>query len=247
MFSQKTQLLSFFLCLTFSMIQSNPCCANLAVKHYMLKPIQRIPQYQLLLTGENFYTLERFYEGNGSAFLYINHCHNARVLLCGCLGVLGMAVQFLGYFEWFPGCCFVVSKVFWVVFSAHSGAVVSELACYTLTLGVFSACFFLAHCNVCLIGLTPLNEIWTEMDDDIPVWQAALIEIISQMKWKLNWLQLQWHYCVFRAALHHNWILFASLIIIFLFITVKHLWNNRYCINHCINKDDSNLVATSLK
>ncbi|CAM4735226.1 unnamed protein product [Leuciscus chuanchicus] len=30
--------------------ESNPCCANLAVKHYMLKPIQRIPQYQLLLT-----------------------------------------------------------------------------------------------------------------------------------------------------------------------------------------------------
>ncbi|ROL46617.1 FYVE, RhoGEF and PH domain-containing protein 6 [Anabarilius grahami] len=31
--------------------ESNPCCANLAVKHYMLKPIQRIPQYQLLLTA----------------------------------------------------------------------------------------------------------------------------------------------------------------------------------------------------
>ncbi|XP_067292459.1 FYVE, RhoGEF and PH domain-containing protein 6-like isoform X2 [Pseudorasbora parva] len=30
--------------------ESKPCCANLAVKHYMLKPIQRIPQYQLLLT-----------------------------------------------------------------------------------------------------------------------------------------------------------------------------------------------------
>ncbi|XP_073720617.1 uncharacterized protein [Misgurnus anguillicaudatus] len=31
--------------------ESDPCCANLAVKHYMLKPIQRIPQYQLLLTA----------------------------------------------------------------------------------------------------------------------------------------------------------------------------------------------------
>ncbi|XP_016325182.1 FYVE, RhoGEF and PH domain-containing protein 6-like [Sinocyclocheilus anshuiensis] len=31
--------------------ESHPCCANLAVKHYMLKPIQRIPQYQLLLTS----------------------------------------------------------------------------------------------------------------------------------------------------------------------------------------------------
>ncbi|KAA0724231.1 FYVE, RhoGEF and PH domain-containing protein 6 [Triplophysa tibetana] len=31
--------------------ESDPRCANLAVKHYMLKPIQRIPQYQLLLTA----------------------------------------------------------------------------------------------------------------------------------------------------------------------------------------------------
>ncbi|MCI4380183.1 hypothetical protein PGIGA_G00236850 [Pangasianodon gigas] len=30
--------------------ESSPCCANLALKHYMLKPIQRVPQYQLLLT-----------------------------------------------------------------------------------------------------------------------------------------------------------------------------------------------------
>ncbi|XP_066505097.1 FYVE, RhoGEF and PH domain-containing protein 6-like isoform X2 [Hoplias malabaricus] len=30
--------------------ESSPCCANLAVKHYMLKPVQRLPQYQLLLT-----------------------------------------------------------------------------------------------------------------------------------------------------------------------------------------------------
>ncbi|KAL7885616.1 hypothetical protein AOLI_G00059110 [Acnodon oligacanthus] len=30
--------------------ESSPCCASLAVKHYMLKPVQRLPQYQLLLT-----------------------------------------------------------------------------------------------------------------------------------------------------------------------------------------------------
>ncbi|XP_015819633.1 FYVE, RhoGEF and PH domain-containing protein 6 [Nothobranchius furzeri] len=30
--------------------QASPRCANLALKHYLLKPVQRIPQYQLLLT-----------------------------------------------------------------------------------------------------------------------------------------------------------------------------------------------------
>uniref|UniRef100_A0A7N6BKV1 FYVE, RhoGEF and PH domain containing 6 n=1 Tax=Anabas testudineus TaxID=64144 RepID=A0A7N6BKV1_ANATE len=30
--------------------EANPRCANLALKHYLLKPVQRIPQYQLLLT-----------------------------------------------------------------------------------------------------------------------------------------------------------------------------------------------------
>ncbi|PIO32747.1 hypothetical protein AB205_0007360 [Aquarana catesbeiana] len=29
----------------------SPRCANLALKHYLLKPVQRIPQYRLLLTG----------------------------------------------------------------------------------------------------------------------------------------------------------------------------------------------------
>uniref|UniRef100_A0A8D0D1H1 FYVE, RhoGEF and PH domain containing 6 n=1 Tax=Sander lucioperca TaxID=283035 RepID=A0A8D0D1H1_SANLU len=28
----------------------SPCCANLALKHYLLKPVQRIPQYRMLLT-----------------------------------------------------------------------------------------------------------------------------------------------------------------------------------------------------
>uniref|UniRef100_A0AAY4DTN4 FYVE, RhoGEF and PH domain containing 6 n=1 Tax=Denticeps clupeoides TaxID=299321 RepID=A0AAY4DTN4_9TELE len=32
--------------------EMSPRCANLALKHYLLKPVQRIPQYQLLLTGE---------------------------------------------------------------------------------------------------------------------------------------------------------------------------------------------------
>lgn len=30
--------------------EASPCCANLALRHYLLKPVQRIPQYQLLLT-----------------------------------------------------------------------------------------------------------------------------------------------------------------------------------------------------
>ncbi|KAK5867155.1 hypothetical protein PBY51_011671 [Eleginops maclovinus] len=30
--------------------EANPRCANLALKHYLLKPVQRIPQYQMLLT-----------------------------------------------------------------------------------------------------------------------------------------------------------------------------------------------------
>ncbi|KAM9311669.1 FYVE, RhoGEF and PH domain-containing protein 6 [Gastrophryne carolinensis] len=30
--------------------ETSPCCANLALKHYLLKPVQRIPQYRLLLT-----------------------------------------------------------------------------------------------------------------------------------------------------------------------------------------------------
>lgn len=42
---------SLLLSVSLFLIQSSPCCANLALKHYMLKPIQRLPQYQLLLTG----------------------------------------------------------------------------------------------------------------------------------------------------------------------------------------------------
>lgn len=40
----------------------------------------------------------------------------------------------------------------------------------------------------------------------------------------------------FEAALQQNWILIASLISTFLFINGKLLWNNRYCIEHSINK-----------
>ena len=32
-------------------LQLSPRCASLALRHYMLKPIQRIPQYRLLLQG----------------------------------------------------------------------------------------------------------------------------------------------------------------------------------------------------
>lgn len=38
------------MCLFF-LSKASPRCANLALKHYLLKPVQRIPQYQLLLTG----------------------------------------------------------------------------------------------------------------------------------------------------------------------------------------------------
>ncbi|KAI1239015.1 FYVE, partial [Lamprotornis superbus] len=31
--------------------EMSPRCASLALKHYLLKPVQRIPQYRLLLTG----------------------------------------------------------------------------------------------------------------------------------------------------------------------------------------------------
>uniref|UniRef100_A0AAZ3Q9L2 FYVE, RhoGEF and PH domain containing 6 n=1 Tax=Oncorhynchus tshawytscha TaxID=74940 RepID=A0AAZ3Q9L2_ONCTS len=36
--------------------EMSPRCASLALKHYLLKPVQRIPQYQLLLTGTHTYT-----------------------------------------------------------------------------------------------------------------------------------------------------------------------------------------------
>ncbi len=42
--------------LVFVLSQMSPRCANLALKHYLLKPVQRIPQYQLLLTGTNILT-----------------------------------------------------------------------------------------------------------------------------------------------------------------------------------------------
>lgn len=34
------------------LLQRSPRCVNLGLKHYMLKPIQRIPQYKLLLQGK---------------------------------------------------------------------------------------------------------------------------------------------------------------------------------------------------
>ena len=44
------QLTGLCLCV---LSQMSPRCASLALKHYLLKPVQRIPQYQLLLTGTN--------------------------------------------------------------------------------------------------------------------------------------------------------------------------------------------------
>uniref|UniRef100_A0A8C6VFG5 FYVE, RhoGEF and PH domain containing 6 n=1 Tax=Naja naja TaxID=35670 RepID=A0A8C6VFG5_NAJNA len=41
--------------------EMSPRCANLALKHYLLKPVQRIPQYRLLLTGKaKLYKLKIF-------------------------------------------------------------------------------------------------------------------------------------------------------------------------------------------
>lgn len=40
-----------FLKVVFYLSKASPRCANLALRHYLLKPIQRIPQYQLLFTG----------------------------------------------------------------------------------------------------------------------------------------------------------------------------------------------------
>lgn len=48
MYDHWMHLLSDFTALC---VQASPLCANLALKHYLLKPVQRIPQYQLLLTG----------------------------------------------------------------------------------------------------------------------------------------------------------------------------------------------------
>ena len=35
------------------MLQMSSRCQSLAIKHYMLKPIQRIPQYRMLLQGND--------------------------------------------------------------------------------------------------------------------------------------------------------------------------------------------------
>lgn len=43
--------------------QASPLCANLALKHYLLKPVQRIPQYQLLLTGTSTVQVSLVAEG----------------------------------------------------------------------------------------------------------------------------------------------------------------------------------------
>ena len=35
------------------MLQASTRCSKLSLRHYMLKPVQRIPQYRLLLQGES--------------------------------------------------------------------------------------------------------------------------------------------------------------------------------------------------
>lgn len=48
-------LVNFYMTLKYwniVLLQRSPRCANLGLKHYMLKPIQRIPQYKLLLQGK---------------------------------------------------------------------------------------------------------------------------------------------------------------------------------------------------
>lgn len=49
----KTQPLTWIMFVCVCLAQMSPRCASLALKHYLLKPVQRIPQYQLLLTGTN--------------------------------------------------------------------------------------------------------------------------------------------------------------------------------------------------
>lgn len=46
--------------------QMSPRCASLALKHYLLKPVQRIPQYRLLLTG----TVRLLYNLKKPVFVY---------------------------------------------------------------------------------------------------------------------------------------------------------------------------------
>ncbi len=82
-----------------------------------------------------------------------------------------------------------------------------------------------------------IQQYWTDCTDIMFFYRAALLQ--------LNWTIFkndeltsakQWH-LFFRAALHqksslHHWI------IILLFIPVKLLWNNLYCIKRYINRGD---------
>lgn len=45
-----------FVVVVFWGFKASPRCANLALKHYLLKPVQRIPQYRLLLTGTSTFS-----------------------------------------------------------------------------------------------------------------------------------------------------------------------------------------------
>ncbi len=86
----------------------------------------------------------------------------ARVVICsfhgilgGCQGVAmqfhgilggcqGVAMQFLGYSGWLPGCCYAVSRVFWVV----AKVLISSFMCSLLfTMFIYSVYDILGGCQ----------------------------------------------------------------------------------------------------
>ncbi|XP_041851890.1 FYVE, RhoGEF and PH domain-containing protein 6-like [Melanotaenia boesemani] len=58
--------------------EASPRCANLALKHYLLKPVQRIPQYQLLLTDylKNLSQDSNDYKDTQAALLLVKEVAN---------------------------------------------------------------------------------------------------------------------------------------------------------------------------
>lgn len=61
---------SYLLFFFFYITQMTPKCASLALQHYMLKPIQRIPQYRLLLQGLGPVFYQRIFVFDSSKY----HC-----------------------------------------------------------------------------------------------------------------------------------------------------------------------------
>ncbi|XP_059191405.1 FYVE, RhoGEF and PH domain-containing protein 6-like [Centropristis striata] len=58
--------------------EASPRCANLALKHYLLKPVQRIPQYQLLLTDylKNLSEVSDDYKDTQAALVIVKEVAN---------------------------------------------------------------------------------------------------------------------------------------------------------------------------